>query len=110
VEKPDAVTERADDPRPINPYLVLVSAILLPGTGHVLLGQATRGLIFLFFMLVLGWATSNYAPPQASFVGRYAGGFFIYAMSVFDAYKIARVRFETWRYRQRVRSADAADA
>ena len=56
MEKPDAVTERADDPRPINPYLVLASAILLPGTGHVLLGQATRGLVFLFFTLVPAFA------------------------------------------------------
>jgi hypothetical protein len=47
---------------------------------------------------VIGWATSKIAPEQASFIGRYAGGFFIYALSILDAYKIARVKWETWRY------------
>jgi hypothetical protein len=32
------------------------------------------------------------APEHASFLGRYAGGIFIYALSIIDAYKIARVK------------------
>jgi hypothetical protein len=39
-------------------------------------------------------------PAQFSFVGRYIGGIFIYGLSVIDAYKLARVRFEQWRYQQ----------
>ena len=30
--------------RPINPYLVLLLAIALPGAGHVLIGDQRRGL------------------------------------------------------------------
>ncbi len=84
-------------PKPPHPYAVLGAAAVLPASGHVWLGQAQRGLTFLFFMLVLGALTAHFAPPQASFIGRHAGGVFVYALSVLDAYKLARVRWETWR-------------
>lgn len=77
-----------------HPLAILAAAALLPGSGHVWLGLVQRGLTFLFFMLVLGWVTTRIAPPEASFVGRHAGGFFVYALSVLDAYRIARIRRE----------------
>jgi len=86
--------------RPINPYLVLVAAVLLPGSGQVLNGTPSRGLVFLFFMILLGWVTMNVMPAHASFVGRAIGGVFIYGLSVIDAYKRARIRYEQWRYRR----------
>lgn len=88
-------------PAPVSPHLVLGAAILLPASGHVLLGLAMRGLQFLFFMIILAWVTTKFAPPEASFVGRHAGGFLIYALSVFDAYKIARIRAATFEYAKR---------
>ena len=45
----------SDAPR--NPYLVLAAAIV-PGAGHVLLGLAQRGLMFIFFMVILGWVST----------------------------------------------------
>jgi hypothetical protein len=84
--------------KPYNPYFILGVAVVLPGVGHVLNGNPQRGLTFLFFIIVLAWATSKIAPPQASFLGHYAGGLFIYALSILDAYKTARVKWETWRY------------
>ena len=79
-------------PAPLNPYLVLGAAIVLPASGHVMLGVPARGLQFLFFMVILGWVTTKLAPADASFIGRHAGGFLIYALSILDAYRIARIR------------------
>ncbi|TPN40877.1 hypothetical protein FKO01_00255 [Mesorhizobium sp. B2-3-3] len=79
-------------PAPPNPYLVLGAAIILPASGHVILGVPVRGLQFIFFMVILAWVTTKIAPPDASFVGRHAGGLLIYALSILDAYKIARIR------------------
>jgi hypothetical protein len=76
----------------INPYLVLAAGLLVPGSGHMLLGKPQRGLIFLFFILVLGWASYHIMPQTGSFVLRHAGGFLVYGLSALDAYKIARVR------------------
>ena len=83
---------------PRNPYAVLGAAILLPGSGHVLQGQAPRGLMFLFFIIVLAWASSHVMPDSASFLGRHIGGFFVYGLSVIDAYKSARIAWEKWTY------------
>ncbi|MGE0210661.1 MAG: hypothetical protein AB7S41_03115 [Parvibaculaceae bacterium] len=92
------MTAAAGQPR--NPYLVLAAAVVLPGAGQLLNGQAPRALQFLFFIVVLGWVSSHLAPPGVSFLGRYAGGIFIYAMAVYDAYRTARIRWEVWRHRQ----------
>ncbi|MBB6408447.1 hypothetical protein [Mesorhizobium sangaii] len=83
-------------PVPPNPYLVLGAAIVLPASGHVILGVPVRGLQFLFFMVILAWVTAKIAPPDASFVGRHAGGFLIYALSILDAYRIGRIRTAKW--------------
>jgi hypothetical protein len=91
--------------QPINPHTVLVAAIFLPGSGHVIQGLAQRGLQFLFFMIILGWVTTKFAPPEASFVGRHAAGVLIYAISIFDAYKSARIRFAKWQFATRSASS-----
>jgi hypothetical protein len=82
---------------PPQPYLVLAVAVLLPGCGHLLLRLQQRGLTFLFFMLLLGLVTWQLTTPEQSLLGRYAGGLFVYAISITDAYKLARVRRERWR-------------
>lgn len=79
--------------KPLNPGLVLLCAIF-PGAGHVALGIAQRGLTFLFFIVVLGWVSLHLMPENASFFARHVGGIFVYGISILDAYKIARIRFE----------------
>jgi hypothetical protein len=85
-------------PAPRNPRHVLLAAIVLPGSGHVLQGRASRGLMFLFFTIILGWASGHIMPETASFFGRHIGGIFIYGMSVIDAYKWSRVKWEVWKH------------
>ena len=90
------MTDETTMPAPANPYLVLGAAIVLPASGHVILGVPVRGLQFLFFMVILAWVTTKIAPADASFIGRHAGGFLIYALSILDAYKLARIRHAQW--------------
>jgi hypothetical protein len=97
--------ETARARRPVHPYLVLVAAVLLPGAGQVLNRTPTRALIMIFFMLSLGYVTVQLAAPGRSFVGRHAGGLFVYAMAVLDAYFIARYRWEMFRARGGVGTA-----
>jgi hypothetical protein len=84
--------------QPLNPYLVLAAALVMPGAGHVLQGKPQRGLMFLFFTIVLGWVSLRVMPETASFFTRHVGGIFIYGISVIDAYKSARIGWETWKY------------
>lgn len=84
--------------RPPHPRLVLAVAILLPACGQVMNRQPVRGLIFIFFILLLGSFTLLTADPGVSLAGRFAGGIFVYAMAIFDAYRTARLRWEIWRH------------
>lgn len=85
---------------PTNPYKILLASALLPGSGHVWLGQTQRGLTFLFFTVILGWVSAKLMPETASVIGRHIGGVFIWGISILDAYKTARVRHEAWRKSQ----------
>jgi hypothetical protein len=85
--------------KPHHPYAVLAASIV-PSAGHVMLGLAPRGLTFLFFMIVFGWVSARLMPGHATFIGRHIGGVFIYGLSILDAYKIARVNWEKWSYKQ----------
>lgn len=77
---------------PISPWLVLVVAAALPGMGQVLNNQPKRGLVMDFYMMLLGLLTYLVADADASFIGRFAGGIFVYALSVMDAYRTAALR------------------
>ena len=81
---------------PIHPYWILLAAIALPGSGHVLLGVAQRGFTLQMFMICLGLITWHVTTAQQSIVGRLAGGLFIYAMSILDAYRVARLRWAVY--------------
>lgn len=85
------------DRAPPHPYAVLATAILLPGCGQVLNGQIRRGLTYLFFIFLLGGFTLMTAHPETSWVGKLAGGLFVWAMSIPDAYRTARLRYAIWQ-------------
>lgn len=79
--------------KPVNPYVVLLLSIILPGAGHVAIGEARRGLAFALFVLLFSFLTYMTTTPEQSFIGRHAGGLFIWALSIPDAYRRARIRF-----------------
>lgn len=86
--------------RPPNPYLVLAVGLLLPGVGQVMNRQPLRGLIFVFFTLLLGAFTLKTAAPEVSLVGKLAGGLFVWAMAAMEAYRVARLRLTIWQQAQ----------
>jgi hypothetical protein len=75
-----------------NPYFVLAVAIILPGMGHVLVGRPKRGFIMQMFMILLAMITWHLTTPAQSLVGRLSAGVFVYAMSIPEAYRLARLR------------------
>lgn len=86
---------------PPDPRLILALATVLPGMGQVANRQPLRGLIFVFFIVLLGAFTLKTAAPEVSFVGKMAGGLFVWAMAMIDAYKTARIRRAVWEHAQK---------
>jgi len=80
--------------------LVLAAAIVLPGAGHVLNRTPVRGLMFVFYILLLGVVTYHLTTPDHSMIGRLAGGLFVYAISIMDAYRTAALRAAPRRVNQ----------
>ncbi len=81
---------------PPNPHAILALAVILPGMGQVANKQPMRGLTFLFFILLLGAFTLKTAGAEISMLGKLSGGVFVWALSILDAYKTARIRTEVW--------------
>ena len=79
---------------PLAPKWVLLIAIILPGMGQVINNTPLKGLVMVSFMIILGLITFNLAQPHVSMVGKLAGGIFIYALSMMDAYYWAKYRWE----------------
>ena len=79
-------------------------AILLPGAGHVAVRQPQRGLGFAFFTVLLALLSWYTTTPERSFIGRAAGGLFVWALSIPDAYKLARIRYNAWMKRNPIQS------
>ena len=77
--------------KPINPYLVLALAVALPGAGHVAVRDAPRGLAFAFFVVLFSVVSYMTTMPDQTFIGRHAGGLFVWALSIPDAYRRARI-------------------
>ena len=74
-----------------HPYSVLALAIALPGAGHVAVREAPRGLVFAFFVVFFSMLTYMTTTPEQSFIGRHAGGLFVWALSIPDAYRRGRL-------------------
>ncbi|MGB2831340.1 MAG: hypothetical protein WBC07_00170 [Methylotenera sp.] len=87
-------TDKQSIQKPLDPKLVLLIAILLPGMGQVINNAPKRGFFMACFMVILSLITFNIAQPHISMVGKLSGGIFIYAISVLDAYYWAKYRME----------------
>ena len=84
---------------PLAPKWALLIAIMLPGMGQVVNNTPLKGLVMVIFMVILGLITFNLAEPLISMVGKLAGGIFIYALSIMDAYYWAKYRWERFKAR-----------
>lgn len=82
---------------PLHPYLVMLIAVVAPGSGHWAAGNIQRGMMFAWFMFILGFITWKVTPVELSLLGRLSGGLLVYAISIMDAYRIARFRWARYQ-------------
>ena len=72
--------------------LAVISAIIIPGSGHVLLGKPKRGLFMLMWMYTLGYIVFQLTSPDIPLVVRLSGGFVVWVISILEVYRITKQR------------------
>lgn len=78
--------------KPWKKWLPVLAAMIIPGSGHVILGRSTRGLLLVFWMILFGFVTSQLASEDVSIVGKFAGGLAVWVISVLEVAKISQKR------------------
>lgn len=63
-------------------WLIITLSIIIPGSGYVLTGRPYRALTLLFFMGFFAFLTFNLTGENISPIGRFSGGFAVWALSV----------------------------
>ena len=100
-----APSSAAPSTKPFNPYLVMLIAVVAPGSGHWAAGQIQRGMMFAWFMFILGWISWKLVPPEFGTFMRLSPALLIYGLSILDAYRIARFNWERYRLAQQTAKA-----
>jgi len=78
--------------RNLPPWVIIISAFIIPGSGHVLLGRAARGLFLILWMFFFGYITFQLTAKDISIIGRLSGGLAIWALSLVEVYRLTTTR------------------
>jgi hypothetical protein len=73
-------------------WIPVISAAIIPGSGHVMLGRSMRGLIFVFWMIIFAYITYHLTSESISVIGRFSGGIAVWVISILEVQKISRLR------------------
>jgi len=73
-------------------WVPVMAAILVPGSGYVLLSRPMRGLVMIFWMCIFGYTTFQLSSADISVIGRYSGGIAVWVISVLEVYHITLKR------------------
>ncbi|PLX34185.1 MAG: hypothetical protein C0604_02155 [Clostridiales bacterium] len=66
----------------LNKWFILFSAIIVPGSGHVMCGKPVRGLVYVFWILSMGYISWMITDLSVNFVLRSTGGLLVWIASV----------------------------
>ncbi len=75
-------------------WILVVLAVILPGSGYVFTGKSTRGMLMLMWMFVFAFITFRLTDDSVAFAGRLSGGFAVWILSVVEVHRIGKRRLE----------------
>lgn len=65
-------------------WLIILAAVIIPGSGYVLTGRPYRALTLICFMGFLAFITFHLTGENISPIGRFSGGVAVWALSVME--------------------------
>jgi hypothetical protein len=75
-------------------WILVILAVIIPGSGYVFTGKATRGLLMLMWMFVFAFITFRLTDDSITYIGRLSGGLAVWTLSVVEVYRIGKRRLE----------------
>jgi hypothetical protein len=73
-------------------WLLIIVAIIIPGSGYVIMGKSVRGLLMLMWMFVFAFITYHLTDTSIPFPVRLSGGFIIWILTVVETWKSGKRR------------------
>ncbi|MDQ7093509.1 hypothetical protein REC12_07900 [Desulfosporosinus sp. PR] len=70
-------------------WLPVLASFIIPGSGYVLLARPLRGLMMIFWMLILGYITFHLTSQNISISGRLSGGLAVWVISILEVYRLS---------------------
>ncbi len=74
--------------------MLVLSSIIVPGSGYVFMGKSGRGLLMLMWMFLFAFITYHLTDSSIPFFVRLSGGFIVWILSVIETWKSAKRKKE----------------
>jgi hypothetical protein len=74
--------------------MLILSAVIVPGSGYVFMGKSGRGLLMLMWMFLFAFITYHLTDSSIPFLVRLSGGFIVWILSVIETWKSGRRLYE----------------
>ncbi len=76
--------KKSKEPSSIIKWAPLLAAIIVPGSGHVILNKPLRGLFYILWIFMFGFITFKITGENISLIGRWSGGIAVWVFSVIE--------------------------
>ena len=73
-------------------WMLVVSAVIVPGSGYVITGRSVRGLLVLMWMFIFAFITYHLTDSSIPNLVRFSGGFIVWILSVIETWKTGKKR------------------
>ncbi len=71
----------------ISKWLIIISSVIVPGSGHVFSNRPIRGLLYVFWIFSMGYITWMLTSDSVHFILRFTGGLLVWIASVVEIAK-----------------------
>jgi hypothetical protein len=72
--------------------MLVLAALIVPGSGYVITGKSVRGLLMLMWMFIFAFITYHLTDSSIPVLVRLSGGFIIWILSVIETWKTGKRR------------------
>jgi len=76
--------------------MLILSAVIIPGSGYVIMGKSVRGLLMLLWMFLFAFITYHLTDSSIPVLIRFSGGFVVWILSVIETWKTGKRRLKNY--------------